>query len=287
MNSLFRKEAMDHQSQRLHGTVILTGEWTYTALTLFFCVLILALVIFAFFFGFSRKETISGMVVPDRGLIRIVAPQSGFVSLINVEEGQVVQSGAPLFELTSERNNKNGATQASINVSLSSRIANLQSELINQRNQAKNSYLALSQRIDSLKASLHQIGSDLALQQRRVQLSQENAKRINNLAKNGVVSALAANEKESELIEQQSRLAAIELQQLVLKRELVTAEASRLDQPLQAYRESSQLERSIEELRQEIIENDAKRQVIVRAEQSGVITGIVVNRGQTAEQLDS
>ena len=88
MSKLFRKEALDHQSQRYHGAILLTRTWSYPVLSLFLFSLIVLIVLFSLFFGFTRNETVSGMVVPDQGLYRLATPQSGIVSIIHVKEGQ-------------------------------------------------------------------------------------------------------------------------------------------------------------------------------------------------------
>ena len=64
MSALFREQAVNHKTQRFHGTIVLARTWGYPALTLFFCAIIAAIAAFALNFGFTRKETVSGMLVP-------------------------------------------------------------------------------------------------------------------------------------------------------------------------------------------------------------------------------
>ena len=78
-SALFRLEAVDHQRQRFHGTVVLARPWSFAAITALLTLLVFALLVFAWKAGFTRKEVVTGIVVPDRGLIRLVAPQSGRV----------------------------------------------------------------------------------------------------------------------------------------------------------------------------------------------------------------
>ncbi|MFZ6721866.1 HlyD family secretion protein [Undibacterium sp. Ji49W] len=281
MSKLFRKEALDHQSQRYHGAILLTRTWSYPMLSLFLFGLIVLIVIFSLFFGFTRKETVSGMVVPDQGLYRLATPQSGIVSIIHVKEGQEVQAGEALFTLSGERNNGSTDTQASIKQSLQARIAQFNQELDQLQQQTKNKRMDMDGRYAKLQASLLHVDNELVLQRRRVQLVRDISNRMADLGKSGNVSKVALNEKAADVIEQESRLASIELEQLALQREVATLSASRLDLPLQAERDASQLKRNIEELQQQVTESEARRQLVIRADQPGRVAGIVVNRGQS------
>jgi membrane fusion protein len=281
MRDLFRSEAVAHKSQRFHGAVILTRTWSFPALTLFFAVLIAAIIAFACLFGFTRKETVTGMVVPNHGLIRLVAPQSGLVNRIEVSEGQEVRAGDLLFVLDSERDNARGGAQAAINASLASRIARLHEELEQLERQHINKREELEQRLRNLRATERMHEDELDLRRRKVHLAREAALRMGELAEGGSVPRNIAQEKNADLLDQESRLAAIGLEQMELKRQLASAVAAATDLPLQAAREASQLRRAIEELEQQSTESELRRQVFIRADQPGRIAGVVIDRGQS------
>ena len=279
-DDLFRSEAREHKEQRFHGTVILTRTWSYPALTAFFCAIVLAIIAFSLFFGFTRKETVSGLVVPDHGLIRLAAPQSGIITASYVSEGQQVRPGEALFVVSSERTSAQGATEAAINDTLTARIGHLQRELEQNTLQSTNKQQELSLRLPILNASLQVLDNDLVLQRKRVALIRDVVARISALEKSGTVSKLAMTEKAADALEQESRLSAIELQRLSLQREIAALQAARLDLPHQAEREASLLKRNMEELKQQISESEVRRQVVIRADQAGQIAGVVVNKGQ-------
>ena len=286
MSRLFRPEAIAHKTQRLHGAVVLTRTWSYSALTAFFCCIIAALVAFACLAGFTRKESVSGIVVPDRGVIRLAAPQSGIVAKVHAKEGQPVQAGDPVFILSGERTSQQGNTQAAVGDGLATRVHHLRAELTQQSQQSTNKLQEINQRLDSLNVSLKQLDNELGLQRRKAQIVRELASNLGDLANDGSVSKNTANQKAAESIEQESRLAALENQRLALQRDIASLISLRSDLPLQSGREVSQLKRGIEELKQEATENEARRELVIRAEQSGKVAGIVVDQGQyvTAEQ---
>jgi len=273
MSRLFRPEAVAHKNQRLHGTVVLANTWSHVALTVFFCTIVVALIAFACYHGFTRKETVEGMVVPDRGVIRLVAPQSGIVSSIQAKEGELLQAGDPVFVLTSERISAKGATQTAINDALSSRMAHLGRELEQQGVQSGNKSHELTQRIVNLHASLKRLGIELDLQHRKAGILRDLSTSLNQLAAEGSVSKNSASQKAAEAIEQEARVSALEGERLSMQRDIAALTALRDDLPLQSSREASSLKRSMEELKQQVSENEARRQIVVRADAGGRLAG--------------
>jgi membrane fusion protein len=280
MSRLFRPEAVAHKNQRLHGVVILANTWSHAALTAFFCAIVIAMVVFGCSHGFTRKETVSGVVVPDRGVIRFAAPQSGVVTRIQAKEGDLLQAGDPVFVLTSERTSTKGDTQAAINEALASRMTHLDKELQQQGIQSTNKAREISLRLDNLHDSLAQLDTELTLQRHKTEILRDLSASMKSLAAEGSVSRNSASQRASEVIEQEARISALESQRLNIQREIVAFSALRNDLPLQSSREASSLKRSLEELKQQASESEAKRQIVVRADESGRLAGIVVDQGQ-------
>jgi membrane fusion protein len=286
MNELFREQAVNHKSHRFHGTVLLARTWHYPALTLLFCAIIAAVVAFALNFGFTRKETVTGMLVPERGTVRLATPQAGVVTRLFVREGQQVRPGDPLYLLSSERVSAAGATQAAINATLQTRIDHLNRELAQQGQQHGNKGQELALRLANLQASLAQIHAELALRRKKIDILREVSRNVADLARDGAIARNAASDKAADLVEQEARVSALELERLAMQREIGSLGASRADLPLQSGREASQLQRDIEALKQQASESEARRELLVRAAQPGRIAAIVLDQGQavTADQ---
>jgi membrane fusion protein len=286
MGSLFRPEAVKHKNQRLHGMVVLAHPWSFAALTVFFCCIIAALIVFTFYFGFTRKETVNGVVVPDRGVVRLAAPQSGTVSQILAAEGDLVKAGDPVFILSSERTSAKGDTEAAINEALQNRIVHLRKELEQQGLQSSNKGREIALRMESLQSSLKQLDGELLLQRRKTEIVRGISANVAELAAEGGVPRNVAQLKAAELLEQEVRLSAIEGQRLNTQRDIAALAAMRGDLPLQNSRDASQIQRGIEELGQQASESEARRQLVIRAESAGRLAGIVAVSGQavSAEQ---
>ncbi|SFU63189.1 membrane fusion protein [Pseudoduganella namucuonensis] len=228
----------------------------------------------------------TGLVIPNRGVIQLAAPQQGIITQIRASEGQAINVGDPLFVLSSERTSAKGETQASVNDALASRITHLRKELDQQGLQSANKHQEISARLENLHASMRQLESELVLQRQKTKIVRDLSSSLNELAAEGGVSQNAARQKAADLIEQETKISALEGQRLAVQRDIAALNALLSDLPLQGGREASQIKRGIEELKQQASESEAKRQLIVRAEQAGKLAGIVVDVGQavTAEQ---
>jgi membrane fusion protein len=278
---LFRSEALAHQQQKLYGTILLARPLSFTAITLLFIVMAAGLIAFFLLFGFSRKEVVPGVLLPEHGLIRIYAQQPGVVLERKVYDGQIVKQGDVLFVMSSERSSSaKGDTQSAIGETLTSRITRLRNELSQQQQQTRQQQAALDKRRIALKGQQEQIDSEIALQQKRVQLAEASTQRYTDLQKSNFISEAQVQEKSADLLDQQSRLRILERGRSSLAVDVSTIEADLRDLPLRAQREASGIERSITELEQGIVQNEAQRELVVRATQAGRITALTAEPGQ-------
>lgn len=278
---LFREEAIANKSRKLHGSILLTRTWSNTALAIFLCVIVASLIVFALFFGFARKATVTGIVVPTKGVNRILSPQSGTIAKLSVTEGHEVKIGDPLFTISSERSAENGAVQATVKESLVARIEKLRRELDQVGGQSSNKQRELADKLASVNASLKQLDHELSLQREKVRIARDVSARVAELAKTGNMSKIVAADKEADLLEQQGRLSSLEVQRQSMLREMTSFQSSQTDSAIQKNREVSTIQREIEDLKQQLAENEAKRQIIVRAEVDGRVAAVLVQPGQS------
>lgn len=278
---LFRDEVIVNKSRKLHGSILLTQTWSNTALVVFLCVIVGSLLLFFVCFGFARKATVTGIVVPDKGVNRILSPQTGTVSKLNVFEGQEVKIGDPLLIISSERSAESGAVQAAVKESLIARIEKLHRELEQVGGQSQNKQRELADKLVSINATLKQLEHEISLQRDKVTLARDVSARVAELAKTGNMSKITAAEKEADVLEQQGRLSSLEVQRQSMLRDLASIQSSQTDSSIQKNRDISTIQREIEDLKQQLAENEAKRQIIVRAELDGRVAAVLVEPGQS------
>src|SRR6267154_2896602 len=93
MSELFRREAVRHATRRLEGEVLLATPLSIKTLGLFLAVVIFAAVAFLYNASYARKATITGLLVPDQGMIRATNSATGSLQSVMVKEGDIVAAG--------------------------------------------------------------------------------------------------------------------------------------------------------------------------------------------------
>ncbi len=281
MTELFRRQAVDHQRQRFHGAIVLTRSPWQTAVATFFVVLVLALLVFACTQGFARKESVSGVLTPAGGVLRLVAPQAGVVVATPAAQGARVAAGQAVVALSTEQASASGPTQEAVARSLALRQGSLSDELQQQGLQVRQQAASLDARVGAVAAGLAQQEREIALQRERVQLVRDVAGRYPDLVRSGAVSPVEAAEKQTELLDQQARLSEMERARGAAQAELATLRADRASLPLQAGRESAQMRREVQALAQAQAENESRRGNQVLAPQAGEIAALLAAPGQS------
>jgi len=280
MPELFRRQAVDYQRQKFHGAIVLTRSPWQTAVAAFFVLLALALVAFACTQGFARKETVAGVLAPAGGVLRLVAPQAGVVVATPVPLGGRVAAGQVVVGLSAEQSSAAGPTQEAVARSLSLRQGGLADELRQQDQQVRQQAASLAARIAAAATGLAQQEREIVLQRERVQLVREVASRYPDLVRSGAVSPVEAAERQTELIDQQSRLSELERARGAAQADLASLRAERAALPLQAGRESSQMRRESQALAQAQAENEAHRGNQVLAPAAGELATLLATPGQ-------
>lgn len=125
MTALFRTEALEGQRQSWLGSIRLIRPLPMLLLTAF-VVSVAALTVAYLFLGeYTRKTTVSGVLVPDLSSIPLLSPQLATVFQTLAYEGQVIKEGEPLFVLSADLATPSGDTPAAAQQRLSARDSSL------------------------------------------------------------------------------------------------------------------------------------------------------------------
>ncbi len=87
--------------------------------------------------------------------------------------------------------------------------------------------------------------------------------------------------KKAEVLEVRAKLQALALKRAMHTRELAGAEAKRREQPLQTQVANGEIERELASLEEASAENEAKRTVVIRAPEDGVVTAVLAAKGHS------
>jgi membrane fusion protein len=266
-----------------HGTVVVARPLSFLLMTLGAATLAIALVAFLTLTHYTKRNRVVGFTEPERGLIKLMAPQVGVVLERRVAEGQSVKAGEILFIVSADRVAEGGAggANAAALMQLRSRKQSLADEQDKLARITQQQEFALANRAGALRLEIASLDREIATQRRRIELAQEKFQRFNNLQRENFVSPAALAERQEEIVEHQARLQAFERNRIGIGRELSQVQAELTQVPLRAQREVSALERNLLSVEQEQVLMEAQRQMLVTAPADGVITTVLAEPGQT------
>ncbi len=281
MGSLFRPEVAEAQRQNWLGQVQLVRPLSLSLLTAgVLCALALVLA-FLFFGEYTRKARIGGVLVPDLGVIRLVPPVQGRVLERHVQEGQSVRAGEVMFVLTLEGSTLSTDVQARVQRSLDERRRSLEDAARQQALLADGELLSLQRRLDEMKREQGQIEAEAALHRQRLTLAQQALERLEALSRDQFISPAQVQTKKEEVIGLQAQAQALQRQSAALARDRAALEGERRGLPVQLKSRQGAIERDLAALSREAAEQDAVRQIVVRAPQDGTVSSVLAEAGQS------
>ena len=278
---LFRQEVVDARRGEWLGSIIVAAppsRWLLTALAL---ALAAAILLFLFFGHYTRRETVTGQLVPSAGLLNVAAPGAGTITRVNVRDGQAVKAGAVLLRLSSEQDSAAlGDTHALVGQQLDIQRSRLQADLLNQKQWSEQQADALQAKAALLHAQLAQIAGQLAIQQQQVISNQQLLAKIQPLAAKGFVSAVQVQQQETAVLDAQAQYKALVRQQLDGRQQLDATQQQLAQLPLDAASKRNDTERQLASLTQSMAQNEMQRAVVLRAPQDGVVSAVLLKEGQ-------
>jgi len=278
---LFRREAIEANRQQWLGEVRLVRPVSMS-------VLVVVLVAAAFVVGawlvlgeYTRKAHVRGVLVPDRGWIRLVSPQLATVVERRATQGQTVRAGDVLFVLSLDQNAGDGAAQQRVQRSLRARQDSLSETLEARSRLSRAQEIALTQRVAGLRREITQIDTETELQRQRLALSRQTLARLESLREERFASTAQINSKSEEVLALRAQLVALERQRSTLMRDVAALEGQLRELPLQERARAGELQRAAQALAQESAENDARHEMLIRAPQDGTLATVLAEPGQS------
>ena len=281
MASIFRPEVLESQRTSWVGEIALTRPLSMTLLTATAVAAALALGAFLALGEYTRKVHLSGVLVPDRGVIRLLAPQSALLVERRVAEGARVHAGDVLFVLSLDRAAASGDTQAAVQQSLAARERSLDEAAVRQRALSDSQAATLARRVSDMQRELAALDGEVTLAAQRVKLAEGSLTRFESLRTDNFVSSAQVQAKIEELLAVQAQRQSVERQRNTHLREMASLDAQRRESPLELAKKLGDLARERAELAQQGAESEARRSLIVRAPHNGVVSGLMAQPGQT------
>ncbi|HJW11770.1 MAG TPA: HlyD family efflux transporter periplasmic adaptor subunit [Albitalea sp.] len=281
MPSLFRSEVIEGRQQAWLGSIQLVRPVPLAVLTALVAVTALAVGGFLVEGRYTRKAHIAGVLVPDRGVLRLLPPQSGTVIESHAVEGRVVHKDELLFVLSPDRAALSGDTQVAVQQSLATRGRSLQDTSRQTMDLERAQRNALDRQIEDMRRELKQMDAEEDVQRQRFAIVNQVLAQWESLHNDNFASAAQVRAKREESLGVQGELLKLARQRAAQQRAVGVLEEQRRGLSLHTQVALGEIERDLATLAKESAETEASQRIYIRAPQDGVVTAVLAEPGHS------
>lgn len=280
---MYREEALKAQKGHWLGDIVLaqpprTRVWV--ALALLAGAGIAALMVEG---EYTRRVAVGGQLLPASGVMRVAAPGPGLLTEVKVREGQAVKQGELLGTLSFERLSEGRSVDGGLSEQAGRRRGSLQAELDRAETSEADERQALRRSIEGLQSESARLEAAIGLQENRVALAEDSARRFEGLLGQGHVSREEWQQRRADLLDQRARAEALRREREAVRREL-TSRRDELTLLAEKHRKQrAALEREIARAEQEVEEYEGRRTQQLVAPADAVVAAVLAESGQSVE----
>ena len=279
---LFRQAAMDAQSRRLHGEVILQQSFSTRALTGAILIVVIMAAIWVTTGQYARTEPARGILVPIDGSSKIYALHAGVVTALMVKDGDSVKAGQKLAVITME--NPNAAGNLATRESLSS-IASQEGFAAQQLNLAgklsASEVARLGGVMDGLRIQETNLEEQIDLQREVVASTALTFDQLQSVVEKGFVSKLEFERRRQLALSARQDLSRLNQQLASTRADIARTAKERGRAMLDGQNNQMTARSTIETLRQQRTKVEGEASYLIEATVSGRITAIQTGIGRT------
>lgn len=281
---LFRREAIDFQSDRLYGEVILSTApqlkiYSYLILAVMACACVLLITA-----SFTRKETVFGVLTPKQGIAKISASQPGIIDNVTVVSGQHVGEGDPLLVIRDDSSLKSGQTIGdALRKELERQISLNAERLQSIAEEYRQADEQVAHQTETLEREMVLLDEQKRVSQARHELIADEAAKMSRLRDNKLASDQESNvylERELQLL---SDLKDVERLVVAKSQEIESLRFRRKRLIIEEREARHGLEVRLSELRERAASASLQSAIVVRAPRSGNVNNLQVKHGQSVQ----
>ncbi|WP_163932796.1 HlyD family secretion protein [Paraferrimonas sp. SM1919] len=283
---LFRKEAVQQQQQRLTGSVSLAQPVSIAVITVVILTITTVIISFLFLAQYTRKESVQGFLISDKGLIRGFSGQAGVIELLYVAEGDMVVKGQKLANINVPKasyTSQRGTTHLSEQLvfQYQQQLALIDSEIQQQKQLLEQELVTLKASQEGLYSERQSLLTQTKLATAKLQLIEQQQQSLQALyGKNHLTLSeyqshrQIAIDAEQELHSYQRLLFTnhVRMEELAYKIDIL---------PNQLHVKLSSLQRQKSEIQNQLLHTQANATYTVLAPHSGVVTAVLFSQGET------
>ncbi|EKU24142.1 HlyD family secretion protein [Xanthomonas graminis] len=281
---LFREEVMQARRTTWLGGISLVQPLQALVFASAAAIAATSVVIFLCIGTYTHRSTVTGQLVPTKGLATVMAPATGVVTRLDVREGQRVKAGQILGVVTVPRATlASGDTEVALQRHLHQRGDGLKSSEQAQLQQLDAQEQGLRAQLVNLRQELLQVNGEVATRRSQITLANEVLQRWRQLQDGKYVSELQIKQQESSALEYTSQMQALQRQATEMRRSLAQIEQQLRVLPGQRMGIHAEYRRDNAAVELEQVQTQVGGALLVTAPLGGMIATQVVKRGQAIQ----
>lgn len=281
MDGLFRDEAMQARRSQSLGAIRLATPVSHQVWGLAAAVTTVAIVFWLCLGHYTRREHVTGSLVPQAGLLTVTSRAAGVVSRLDVKPGTPVRAGEALLAISGDQSSAAvGDTGAAVAKALQQQQAQIQATLAALPEQTSDQAKDLRRRIAMLDTQVRQIEAQLALQHTEAATASALVQKAAPLLRRGYVSTIEMDQYQANALNAQSQIKGLERQRLDTEQQRSQLSAQLKQLPLTTAATQHQLRGQLAQLDASMAQNDVARETVLRATHAGTVASLLVEPGQ-------
>lgn len=281
-SSLFRNEVYENRRSQLVGSISLRAPRIGWVFVVFSACVVLAITLLLVLGHYTRREPVSGTLVPTHGLLTVSAPSVGSITRIFVREGDRVRAGQPLLEVSETQSSAlKGDVGVAVSEQLSFKRQRLLDDLTGQDRLAGMQRKDIRQRIALLQAQIRQVDDQITVQVQRAKAAMALYEQWSKYQDSGVVSKQQILTQHDQALEHQAQLMELRRQGFQLHQQMSELQAQADQLPDIVASRNNETERELSDVAQLIAKNAAQHAGLLKSPVDGIVTSAPIYAGQS------
>lgn len=283
-HDLFRKEVLEARRTSFLGSISLAQPLRLWVLTAFAAGAAIVVGLFLALGTYTRRSSVTGQLVPTRGLATVLAPVTGVVDALETTEGNRVRSGQRLAVVSAPRATLgNGDTHAALQQRLQQKQDGLQSGHAAQLRQFTAQSDGLRQQLATTRRELAQIEREVATRREQVEIYDQITQRMEALRNQQYVSALELEQYQAARLEYASEMQILQRQAITTRRSIAQLQQALRELPTQRQASEAGYHGELAQLEQERLQTEANGALAIIAPVTGTVATQMVKPGQAVQ----
>lgn len=284
MSDLFRKEALEHQGNKLDGEVIIASHMSFTIIMWLILAIVAIGITYLFLGDYHRKEVVGGYLRPTSGISKVYPIASGVVDEIFVKEGEFVEKEQLLARVRMSRHLKSGGEMnQSILQELMKQENLLKANLENKKSLFSVTTKKLVSQIQGTESQIIQLNKQLGLLSQRLSLSEARYQDMLKLNENNFISDTELQNQRDIFLTLKQQVEDTQARLLSNQENLVQLHYEQEQSPVNYQETLTQIQSSLAGVKQQIAQAEAQLSYDVRSHRSGHVSNVLIKSGMMTQ----